>query len=411
MKAIHVLGTALCAAGLLLAQEQVTVLQGAKVMPASGPPIENGVVVIAGGKVQLVGGKDTPIPQNARVIDATGKVVTPGFVDAATLLGVDPRDQNEQSDEVTPHMRILDALNPTDKRFVRARRAGVTTLQVNPGNRNVIGGTGVVLKTHGDTIAQMLLADRSGLRVTLGGEPSRGNMAIRGGTPDSIYFRRPTTRMGVVWALRKAFYDAITYREKRTAGANANGGAATAMAENPAFEVLLLALDKKLPVRTTARAEQDIRTALRIAQEFGYETMLEDPTEAWRVLELIAQSKVKVLFGPCAQRASGEARGDGAEGRDTTLVEMAKANIPFALTTAGSGTDLAKEAMFAVRNGLSPEQALQAVTLVPAQILGIDQRVGSLAAGKDADLLVWSGDPFDPTSRLETTFINGKEIQ
>ena len=138
------------------------------------------------------------------------------------MLGVSERDQNEQGDEITPQMRILDAIEPYDKAFARARRSGVTTVQVSPGNRNVIGGLGAVLKTVGQSVADMLLREDSCLRVAMGSEPSSGNRAIRGGTPDSIYYRRPTTRMGVVWEVRKAFYDAQAYREEKTVGVAAD---------------------------------------------------------------------------------------------------------------------------------------------------------------------------------------------
>ena len=400
------LTTLLATAG---AQDRVFVLKGARVLPVGQPPIENGVVVVAGGRIQLVGKADAILPQGATVIDCSGKVITPGFVDAATTIGLAARDLNESSSEVTPQLRVLDALDPADKGFRRARRAGTTTVHTAPGNRNVIGGLGAVLKTQGATIAEMLLKDRSSLRVTLGAEPSQGNMAIRGGSPDSIYFRRPTTRMGVVWSLRKAFYDALAWREKKTIPGP--DGKPPVVVDNPAMQTLLEAVDKKLPVRTTARAEQDIRTALRIAGEFGYETMLEEPVEAWRVVDLIAQSKTKVLFGAPSLRTSGSARMDGADGRDGTLMSLAKASIPFAITTAGGSDDLLREALFAVRAGLSEQQALAAITLVPAQILGVQDRVGSLAAGKDADLVVLTGDPFDPTTKIETVYLNGKEVK
>lgn len=386
----------------------LVVLKGARVLPVGAPAIENGVVVIAGGKIQLVGGADSVLPQGARVVDCAGKVIVPGFVDAATTIGLAQRDLNEGSTEVTPQLRVLDALDPADKGWKRALNAGTTTVHTAPGNRNVVGGLGAVVKTQGATVAQMLLKDRSSLRVTLGAEPSQGNMAIRGGAPDSIYFRRPTTRMGVVWSLRKAFYDAIAWREKRTIPGP--DGKAPVLVDNPAFQTLLEAVDKKLPVRTTARAEQDIRTALRMAGEFGYETMLEEPVEAWRVVDLIAQAKCKVLFGAPSLRTSGGARMDGADGRDSTLQALAKAGVPFAITTAGGGDELLREALFAVRAGLPEAQALAAITLVPAQILGVQDRVGSLAAGKDADLVVLSGDPFDPTTKIESVFLNGKEV-
>jgi imidazolonepropionase-like amidohydrolase len=272
----------------LSAQDKVTVFRGAQVHPVAAAPIQNGVVVVAGGRIVAVGGADTKVPDGAQVVDCTGKFLTPGLVDAGTTLGVDGQDLNEQGEEVTPHLRVVDALDPKDPRLARARRGGVTTIQVNPGNRNVVGGLGAVIKTHGDTVAEMLVQDESGLRLTMGSEPSSGNRAIRGGTPVGIYYRRPTTRMGVVWEARKAFYDAMAYQEQKTVpeGDPENTG------YDPGMEVLVRALRGEVTVRTTARAEQDIRTAIRLAEEFGYKTMVEEATEAWRVVDDLAAAGI-----------------------------------------------------------------------------------------------------------------------
>jgi imidazolonepropionase-like amidohydrolase len=384
------------------AQDRVTVLQGARLHTGQGQLIDNAVLVFAGGKVQTVGDARTPLPAGAQVIDAGGRVVTPGLVDAATTLGVRVNDANEQGSEVTPHLRIVDAVNPADKAFARARRRGVTTVQVSPGNRNVIGGLGAVLKTHGATVADMLLRDASCLRVTLGTEPGSGNRAIRGGVPSSIYYRRPTTRMGVVWAVREAFYEALAYRDQKTVR-DANGHT------DPALEVLLQAIDGNLQVRTTARAEQDIRTALRLAGEFGYRPVLEEATEAWRAVDAVAQAKVTLVFGAPSALAG---HGDDAQARLHTLNVLAAEKVPFAIATGShvGADDLLREAMFAVRNGLDPQVALAAITRVPAEVLGVADRVGALAPGRDADFVVWSGDPFDPTTTAQAVYIDGAEV-
>ena len=192
-----------------LAQQEAVVLKGATIYPVSGTVIENGVVILTGGKILAIGGADTETPEGARVIDVTGKIITPGLIDAGTTLSVSVQDANEQVREVTPQMRIVDAIDPSHKVFEAVRRHGVTTVQINPGNRNVIGGLGAVLKTHGTTVTDMLVKDSSALRMAMGSEPSRGNRAIRYGTPVGLYYRRPKTRMGVVWVARKAFYDAM----------------------------------------------------------------------------------------------------------------------------------------------------------------------------------------------------------
>jgi imidazolonepropionase-like amidohydrolase len=400
-RALAKLALVLAALGAALpAQDRVTVLTGAKVYPVARPPLVPGVVVLSGGKIQMVGDAGTTIPDGAVVVDCTGMVITPGLIDAATTLGVESRDANEQASEVTPQMRILDAVDPADKAFWHARRAGVTTVQVSPGNRNPIGGLGVVLKTGGDTPADMLLRDDSCLRIAMGDEPSSGNRSPRRGSTDTLYVRRPTTRMGVVWTVRKAFYDALDYRAAKTAGG------AEAPLEDAGREVLLRAIDRKLQVRTTARAEQDIRTALRLAEEFGYETVIEEGTEAYQLVDLLKAAKVSVVFG--APSVGHDV--DGAVPRWHTLAVLAAAQVPFAIATGSRvGTDgLVRETMFAVRNGLPPDAALAAVTRDAARILGVEDRVGTLEAGKDADLVVWTREPFDPAATVRTTYLNGR---
>ncbi|MCB9870040.1 MAG: amidohydrolase family protein [Planctomycetes bacterium] len=388
------------------AQDKVTVLKGAKIYPVASNPIDGGIVVLQGGKIAAVGGATLAIPDGADVIDCAGKVITPGLIDAGTSLSVSAKNANEQSEEVTPHMRILDAIEPGHTAFTRVRANGVTTVQINPGNRNVIGGLGAIVKTWGNTTAEMLVKDASNLRVTLGAEPGDGNRDIRSGMPRTIYYRRPMTRMGTVWMVRKAFYDAISYREQKTVPDPKQQPPV-----DPGLEVLLQVLEGKLTVHTTARAEQDIRTALRIAKEFGYKTVIQGGTETWRVIDDVAEAQAKVVFSPPS--LSGANNPDGAQGRLHTLNMMAERGVPFAIQTESSlgERSLAHEAMVAMRNGLSFDKALAAVTLVPAQVLGIDDRMGTLQPGKDGDVVVWSGSPFDPTSRAERVFINGRAVR
>ena len=392
------------AAAPLAAQEGVQVFQGARIHPVSGPVIEDGVVIVSGGRIVAVGGSDLETPSGAQIIDCSGKVITPGLVDAGTTIGVATTDKNEQGEEVTPAVRITDAIDPASRDFERARAVGVTTVQINPGNRNVIGGFGAVVKTAGDTLAEMLVSDESGLRLTMGSEPSSGNRAIRGGRPEGIYYRRPTTRMGVVWEARKAFYDAQAYMQQKT-DPNADP---EMIAIDPGMEVLSRALKQEVLVRTTARAEQDIRTALRLAEEFGYKTLVEEATEVWRVIDDIAAAEVPVLLSAPSAMSGGE----GTDVRYHTIVALAERGIPFAICTGANGAPLPliHEATFAVRYGLSKDVALAAVTLRAAEILGIDDRVGSLRPGRDADLVVWSGDPFDPTTRPVAVYVSGEEV-
>ncbi|MBL8738847.1 MAG: amidohydrolase family protein [Planctomycetes bacterium] len=376
----------------------------ARLLPGGAPAIADGVLVVHNGKITALGGADTPIPEGAKVVDCRGKTITPGLIDASFRTAASLADANEQGSEVTPQLRALDTLDPEDKLLARARAAGVTAVHVMPGTRSVIGGLGCVVKTAGSEPRTMLLKEDASLRITMGAEPSMGNRAIRGGEVDSIYYRRPTTRMGVVWEVRRSFFDAKQALET-TAGAP--------QPADPGTVVLQKVLQGQLTAVTTARSEQDLRTALRIADEFGYKTVLDEAQDAHLVLDEIQAAKTTVLLGaPSATLVAGTGAQDGAEPRSATVAMLAARGIPFVITTGTNlqALDLVREAMFATRNGLTQAQALDAVTLEPAKLLGIADRTGSLQKGKDADFVVWSTDPLDPAAVAESVHIDGISV-
>lgn len=406
-----------CAALLLLLAtasgqdpaSQVTVYRGATIWPGDGPPVEHGVLIVARGKVQTVGPAGTSIPDGARVVDVTDRVITPGLIDAAWNAGVPAADQNEQSTEVTPALRVLDNLDAENPAFRRARNLGVTTVHMLPGTRNVIGGLSAVLKTWGPDPLAMVVRDEAALRIVLGAEPSQGNAPVGGGEPDSMFYRRPSTRMGVIWSVRSAFYDA---RQSIEQTIDRPVVTTTTRREQRDLAVLVRALQGQLPVLTTARSEQDLRTALRLATEFGYTPVIDEAQDAYRVLPELQQAKVWVVVGaPSQDRVGGTGGGDGAEPRFHTLAALQQAAIPFVIATGSNALalDLVREATFARRFGLTAQQALAAVTVQPARLLGIADRTGSLAAGRDADFVVWSVDPFDPASLPLTVVVDGHE--
>jgi imidazolonepropionase-like amidohydrolase len=393
----------LALAALLPAQAQATVYAGARILPGGAPPIENGVLVVGGGKILALGGADLAAPAGAAVVDCAGKTITPGLIDAA--FRGSSQELVEHGDEVTPHLRALDGLDPHDRLFERARAAGVTVVHVMPGTRSVISGLGCVVKTWAEDPQAMVLREDASLRIVLGTEPSQGNRAIRGGRVDSIYYRRPTTRMGVVWEVRRAFFDAQEALQQ-TAGAPPTS-------RRQGIEVLTRVLQGKLTAVTTARSEQDLRTALRIAAEFGYKTVVDEAQDAHLVIAELAAAKTTVLLGaPSATTVAGPGGGDGAEPRSVTVRLLADAGVPFVITTGTNqaALDLVREAMFAARNGLPPQRALDAVTIEPARLLGIDDRTGSLAPGKDADFVIWSTDPLDPAAQAESVHIDGIRV-
>lgn len=368
--------------------KNATVFDGSKVLADSD-------VVLVGGKIAGVG-KSLKAPENARVIDCKGRWITPGLVDANTALGLPARNENEQSNEITPHLRIVDLYDVRAKNVERARKNGVTTAYVTPGELNVFGGLGAIVKTGGSDV---IVKDESGLRMSLGNTPASGNRPFRTfGKPVGMFYRRPQNRMGVIWAIRKAFYDANDARET-------NIGPAKQMTAST--KTLLRALDKELTVRTVARADQDIRTAIRLAEEFGIKIVIDGATEAYACLDYVVAAGFPVI----ASAPSIRSHSGGETAHFDTIALLAKAGVQVAIQsgTNPQAMQLIREAAFAVRGGLDRTSALAAITSVPAKILGIDDRVGSIATGKDADIVLWNRHPLSLSSRADKVFIAGVE--
>ena len=355
------------------AQDLPVVYRGATVWPGDRAPITDAVLVIQNGRVQTVGGASTTIPDGARIVECNGLVITPGLIDAAWDGSVAEADGNEQSTEITPALRVLDSLDPQNPALARARNSGVTAVHLMPGTRSVMGGLSVVLQTWASDPAAMVLRDEASLRLVLGAEPSMGNRAIRGGNVDSIYYRRPTSRMGVIWSARRAFFDA------KEQIAETQGGTKTTRTtqEQRDLSVLTRVLQGSLPLVTTARSEQDLRTALRLADEFGYTPVIDEAQDAYLVLDELQKARVWVMVGaPSASAVGGSAGQDGAEPRFATLKHLQDRGIPFVITTGSNtnATELVREARFAHRFGLGRQQALAAVTSQPAKLLGLAER-------------------------------------
>jgi imidazolonepropionase-like amidohydrolase len=385
------LGLSLLALGF---PDEAVVVRGGRLLTLAGREVAGGALVIEGGKIRRVGAA-AEVPEGARVIDATGKVVIPGLVDAASTLGI-AGQANEDASEVTPHVRILDAVDPRSRDLRRAQQAGITTLFLGPGNRNVIGGLGAVVKSAGRTREEMTLRADASLKAAIGSGPSFGNFPPRG-VMATFYARRPTTRMGVAWEFRKAFADAR------------NGDLASGSAEGR--EILKRALEGGLKVRIAASRATDLETALKAAEELGLSVVFEEAHEAYKLAPILAARRVPVLLRPAPAGGAPQAL-EGAEARPGAFAALREAGVTTALLAADESDpdSLLAGAAFAVRFGARREDALRAVTIVPAEILGVAGRVGSLEAGKDADLVILSGDPLDLTSRVEMVLIGGKVV-
>jgi imidazolonepropionase-like amidohydrolase len=350
-----------------------------------------GVVLLLNGKI-VSAGKDLPLPAAGEgiVLDRADAWAMPGWIDASSTTGI-TGGVSEETREVTPCVRPMRAWDPAAFEVRRALESGVTSVYLTPGSRNVVGGLASVVKTapgvHGG--ARVVRAEAA-LQIAFGGDPSIGNFPSRG-IPFSIYARRPTTRMGVLAVLRDAWILG------RAAGEASPDADLAAMAR---------AASGALPVRAVARHVEDIRTALRVGADLGFKPVLEGVAEGFVAADRLAAEKVPCVVGPLVHPAGGR----GVEGTETALgnaTVMHNAGVVFALATCGDSRRLRDQAALAVRYGLPRETALRAVTSVAADLCGVGERVGRLAAGCDGDVVVFDGDPLEPASKAVLVVVDG----
>ena len=385
-----------------------TAIVGGRVVPVEGEPIEGGTILLRDGKIAAVEGPGFVVPSGAEVVDATGKWVLPGFIDAHAHAGVAEeaegwagQDTNERTDPNSAHVRALDAINPADQGFRDAIVGGVLAVNVNPGSANPIGGQTVAIKCWGRTVDEMVLREPAGVKSALGENPKR------------VYGERnetPSTRLGTAAVIRGAFVAAQNYQAKLAAATSENSSERTVVDRDLKLEALSLVLRREIPWRQHCHRADDIATALRLAGEFGYDLVIDHGTEAHLLADQIAAASIPVIIGPLFTSRSK------VELRNRSLANpgrLAAAGVTIAITTDHPVVPihfLIHQATLAVKEGLDPVTALRAVTINPARIIGVDSRIGSLAVGKDADLVIWSGDPLDVMSRAELVFIDGREV-
>ncbi len=380
---------------------------GGRVVPVTGEPIDDGIVLMAAGKIVAVG-RDLSVPDEARVIDAVGGWVLPGFVEAHGHVGVNEegegwagQDTNEMTEPVTAHVRALDAINPADIGFRDAISGGVLAVNVNPGSGNPIGGQTAALKCWGRTVDEMLLKAPAGIKSALGENPKR------------VYSQQkkmPSTRLGTAAVIRGALVDAANYLQRIEAEQAKPQDERKPVDRDLKLEALGRVLLREIPWRQHCHRADDIATGLRIAEEFGYRLVIDHGTEAHLIADILAARDIPVVIGPLLTSRSK------VELRNRSLATpgwLAAAGVTIAITTDHPVVPihfLAYQAGLAVKHGLDRDTALQALTINPARIVGIDDRVGSIEAGKDADLVIWSGDPLDVQSRVERALVDGEEI-
>jgi len=379
---------------LLLAQ--TIAITGGTVYPVSGPKVANATVLIRDGKIVAVGTGVTT-PSGATRIDATGKWVTPGLIDGAGQLGLveigavpGTREGFLRGDTIAAAFNVAEGLNPASMLIPVTRIEGVTTALATPLG-NLVAGQAVLIDLAGNTIEEMLVKSPVGIVADL----SESGKNEAGGS-----------RAGVADRLRRAFRDALLYERRR---ADFNRAQMPPLPESPPdLEALLPMLHGQEALIANANRRSDIETALRLAREFKLKLVLAGAQEAWQIAAELARADVPVLVEPLDNIPSYDALGVRYENAGL----LAKAGVKIALleTDTHNSRNLRQEAGNAVAYGVSWEQALRAVTLSPAEIFGVADRYGSLEAGKVANVVVWSGDPFEFTTGVEHVLIRGKEI-
>lgn len=361
-------------------------------------------ILLADGKIAAIG-TDLTAPADAAVFDADGLEVYPGFVDAHTHIGLDGYgigyegcDYNEMNDIWTPQLRAIDGINPRDPSLADARRAGVTCVCTGPGSANVLGGTFLAMKTVGDRVDKMVVRDPVAMKCAFGENPKR-----------CYRDKCDSTRMSTAAFLRGALMQARDYGARKQA---ANGDITKMPAYNQKLEALLPVLAREIPLKAHAHQANDIFTALRIAREFNLRLTLEHVTEGHLIAdELAGERDVPMAVGPSLTFAS------------KFELQNKSWSTPAVLTAAGCHVSIITDssvipqqylplcAGMAIKAGMDPFDALKAITLNPAEHIGVADRVGSLEVGKDADLVITNGCPFEVMTEVKAVFIDGARIE
>jgi imidazolonepropionase-like amidohydrolase len=375
------------------------------VVPVDGDPIDGGTVLVEDGKIVAVGAEaDIDVPEDAELVDASGSWVLPGFIDAHAHLGVHEEgegwsgnDTNEMTDPNGARFRAIDGIDPFEVGFDDALSGGVTSVVIKPGSGNPIGGQTVGVKTWGRTALDIVFAEGVSVKSALGENPKRV-YGDKGQTP--------STRLGVAAVIREAFTNARNYVAKRD----------HARSENKPFDVdltletLAKVLDGELYWDQHVHRADDMVTAIRLADEFGYKLVINHGTEGHLIADVLAEHQVPVILGPLfTTRAKVELRNRSMRSAGI----MARAGVKLAITTDHPVVPinfLVYQAALAVKDGLDPESALRALTVNPAAMLGLDDRIGALKPGLDADVVIWSGDPLDVMNRAMRVFVRGREV-
>jgi len=400
MKLIGALLITVIAVPGLWAQD-VKVFSGATIYPVSGDPIENGVLVIRGDKIEAVGAAgDVRIPRNAKQVDVSGKVIIPGLVDTHSHIG--GGDGGDRSSATHPDVRILDAIDVQNDTFKKARAGGVTTANVMPGSGHLLSGQTAYLKLRdARTIYDMLFVDDVVNGITGGIKMANGTNSIRTSGPF------PGTRAKSAAMQRNLFVNAQQYKAKVEA---AGGDPDKMPPRDLQMEAMVQVLNGERMVHFHTHRHDDILTVLRLQREFGFRVVLQHVSEAWKVADEIAAAGVGASI-IALDSPGGKLEAINIRNENGRVLEEAGVDVAFHTDDGIVDSRLfLRMASFGVREGMSRPKALEALTLAGARMLDLDHRIGSLDPGKDADFLILGGDPFSVYTHVEQTWIEGKLV-
>ncbi len=439
----------LAVAGVLVAgagasaQEQLAI-KGGRVLPIGKRPIEGGVILIRDGKVQAVGGKDLPIPSDYKVIDAIGKVVMPGFIDAHSSRGMD--QANERNSNV-PFLSVVDAIDPGQEYFEDCLRNGITTVAIVPAETTMIGGQAAVIKTAGSYVDQMIVKRHAGIKISLRPTEGRSRMSHLAslrkeldGARDALEDQLSRPKAAAAAPARKPVKapapaapaepngEKVAEPKQPEPPAGGEGAEGTTQGQGDAAArraALVRLLRAEMPAFIYCDAAMDVPQALKLVKEYKLKAVLVLGHNCHKAAKLVAASKLPVILDPTLVFWETDPR--SGEDRKIVLPKIYReAGVPLTFQVTGMaggslfrapdlpatlGTNfLWYQAATAVKYGMPREEALEAITLRPARLLGIDALAGSIEPGKDADLVILTGGPLKLTTWVETTLVRGKVV-
>lgn len=390
----------------LSAADEVTVIKNARILTVTKGEIQQGTLVIKNGKISHVG-EPTAVPAGAVILDAAGMIITPGLIDSHSHLGLGPSggvtEDNEMSNPVTPQLRIIDSIHPEGvaphkNSFRHAVSQGVTTIIARPGSGNVIGGQSAALKLTGKTVDDMLLVFPCDMKMAMGrkGYGAKGMM--------------PVTKMGTAYLVRKAMLDAMEFKQaqERFQQEKKKKPEAVPPKRDLKNEAMLLVLNRKIPVHIHASPVDDIMTAVRLGDEFNFfKLSIGHGDESYKIADELSRRGVVVVVGPQMIVFNDK-------GQLINLADYLTRNgVEVCIMTDADVVQqeyLRFQAAIAIKYGMEPLEALKAITINPAKLVGMEDRIGSLEIGKDADLVIFDGDPFAFKTSVLKVFINGKTV-